>query len=166
MEILKLAAQHDLVLATGHSSAKECLAIIRAAKRVQVSKLLVTHAMADPIGMTVAEMKEAASLGAKIECVWATNLMGPRSHLRSNRHWKKVTTGDYVAAIKAVGPEHFVLASDLGQYLNPIPTDGMKAFVFELKEAGLGDRAIDLMCRTNPAKLLDIAGTTRGGETH
>lgn len=155
-EIFALAAQHDLVLETGHSSAEECLVLLRAARRAGVRHLLVTHAMTDPIGMTIPQMKQVAALGAKMECVWASNLQGPDSHLPGNRHWKKVSSADYAHAIKAVGAEHFVLASDLGQYLNPLHTDGMKAFIFDLRAAGLTENQIDLMCRRNPATLLGL----------
>jgi hypothetical protein len=157
--IFKLVAAHDLVLCTGHSSAAECLVLLRAAKAAGVKQMLVTHAMADPIGMTVEQMKAAAALGAKIECVWLTNLNGPNAHLASQRHWKKITTAEYAAAMKEVGPEHFVISSDLGQYLNPIHTDGMTAFILGLREAGLSEKEISRMCRENPAELLGIDAT-------
>ena len=120
--------------------------------------MLVTHAMADPIGMDVTHMKQAAALGAKLECVWMTNLTGPKSHLPSMRHWRHISTADYARAIRAVGPDHFVLSSDLGQYLNPIPTDGLKAFVLGLQESGFSEAEIDMMCRRNPAWLLRLDG--------
>ena len=155
--IFELVVDHSLVLETGHSSADECLILINAARKAGVKKILVTHAMADPIGMTIDQMKQAAKMGAKLECVWLTNLTGPKSHLASMRHWRPVTTQDYAKAIRAVGVEHFVLASDLGQYLNPIPTDGIKAFVLGLREAGFNDREIDTVCRKNPAALLGLS---------
>ena len=154
--IFDLIVKHDLVLETGHSSAEECLILIRAARKAGVKKILVTHAMADPIGMTVEQMTQAAKMGAKLECVWLTNLTGPTSHLPNMRLWRKVTTAEYAKAIREVGPEHFVLASDLGQYLNPIPTDGIKAFVLGLREAGFSEKDIQLMCRKNPADLLGM----------
>lgn len=159
--IFQLIAQHDLVLETGHSSANECLLLIRAAKAAGVTKILVTHAMADPIGMTVAQMKQAAGLGAKLECVWLTNLSGPQAHLPNMRHWRKVTTADYAAAFREVGVQHFVLASDLGQYLNPIHTDGLTAFILELREAGFSDQEVDIMCRQNAAELLGLKSSNR-----
>jgi len=155
-EIFALVAEHDLVLETGHSSADECLVLVAAARKAGVAKVLVTHAMADPIGMSVAQMKRAAGLGAKLECVWLTNLTGPTSHLPSMRHWKKISTAEYAAAIRAVGHRHFVLSSDLGQYLNPLPTDGLKSFVLELTRAKFSRREILTMCRTNPAALLGL----------
>lgn len=154
--IFQLVAKHDLVLETGHSSAEECLVLIRAAKAAGVKKILLTHAMADPIGMTVEQLKESAALGAKIECVWMTNLTGKTSHLPNMRHWRRITTDQYAATIREVGPEHFVMASDLGQYLNPIPTDGMKAFVLGLRQANFSNAEIDLMCRKNAAMLLGM----------
>ena len=155
-QIFELIAKHDLVLETGHSTAEECLIIVRAARKVGIKKILITHAMADPIRMTVDQMKEAVKLGAKIECVWLTNLTGPTSHLPAMRHWKKISTKEYANAIREVGPQHFVLSSDLGQYLNPIPTDGMKSFVLGLREAGFSENELQLMCRKNPAGLLGM----------
>jgi len=155
-EIFALIAKHDLVLETGHSSAEECLILIRAARAAGVKHILVTHAMADPIGMSIKQMKESAKLGAKLECAWLTNLQGPQSHLRSMRHWKQVTTADYVKAIREIGAKHFVLSSDLGQYLNPVPTDGMKSFLLELRAAGVKAEDIDRMARKNPAALLGM----------
>lgn len=156
VKIFQLVVRHDLVLETGHSSAEECLILVRAARKAGVRRMLITHALADPIGMTTAQLKEAARMGAKLECVWLSNLQGPRSHLASMKHWRHVSTADYAKAIRAVGAEHFVLSSDLGQYLNPLPTDGMKAFILELRAAGLSNEHISTMCRKNPAALLGI----------
>ena len=155
-EIFALVTKHELVLQTGHSSAEECLILIRAAKAAGVKQIVITHAMADPIRMTTAQMKAAAKAGAKLECVWLSNLQGPKSHLPSQRHWRHVSTADYAQAIRAVGAEHFILSSDLGQYLNPVHTDGLKAFILGLREAGLNEEEIDVMCRLNPAQLLGL----------
>ena len=155
--LFKVIAEHKLVLETGHSSAEECLILIRAARAAGVEKILVTHAMADPVTMSIEQMRQAASLGAKLECVWLTNLQGPRSHLASMRHWKHVTTQEYADAIRQVGAEHFVLASDLGQYLNPVHTDGLKAFLIGLRKAGIDKHQTDRMVKQNPADLLGLS---------
>jgi hypothetical protein len=112
--------------------------------------------MADPIHMTTAQLKKAAELGAKLECVWASNLQGPDSHLPNNRVWRKVTTAEYAKAMQDVGVEHFVLSSDLGQFRNPIHTDGMKAFILGLRDAGISAEGIERMARKNGADLLGL----------
>src|SRR5450432_2296118 len=48
-EVIALAAQHGLTLETGHSSAAECLLIVREARRAGVRNVVVTHAMLAPV---------------------------------------------------------------------------------------------------------------------
>lgn len=155
-EIFRIIAEQDLVMQTGHSSPEESLILIRSAKAAGVTKIVVTHAMAGRTPMNIEQMKEAAALGAKLECVWMTNLMGPNSHLESFHDWPMVSTDDYAEAMREVGPEHFILSSDFGQYLNPLPTDGMKAFVLELRDRGFSDKEIRLMGSENAAWLLGM----------
>lgn len=155
-EVLAVVAENDLVLATGHSSVDESLAILDAAKKAGVKKLLVTHAMADPIDATEDQLRKLAATGAIIECVWATHIAGPHAPSASGRTQKQVTVAEYAKAMKAVGPEHFLISSDLGQALNPIHPDGLRAFIAGLKEQGLSAADIDLVARRNPARLLGL----------
>jgi hypothetical protein len=155
-EVLKIIAENDLVLATGHSSVEESLVVIEAAKKAGVKKLLVTHAMADPIDATEDQLRKLAATGAVIECVWATHIAGPNAPSASGRTQKQVTVANYAKGIKAVGGEHFLISSDLGQYLNPIHPDGLKAFIIGLRDQGLSEREIDLVARKNPARLLGL----------
>src|SRR6185295_5449731 len=156
-EVFHLIAKHDLVLATGHSSVKEILLLVAEAKKAGVKKILVTHAMAAPILANESEMKQMAAMGAIIEHAWSTQLSGPAAQSPIQRGYKQVTTADYAKAVKAVGAEHFLISSDLGQYLNPLHTDGLKAFMTALGEAGVSEREIDLMARKNPARLLGLS---------
>ncbi len=72
VEVIGLIAKHNLVLATGHSTAAEGLLLLREGRRQGVQRMVVTHAMNAPIAMTVAQMKEAATLGAFLEFVGST----------------------------------------------------------------------------------------------
>lgn len=155
-EVFRLIAEHDLVLATGHSSVKESLIVIDAAKAAGVRKFLATHALADPINASVAQLRELARRGAVIECVYLSHIAGPNASSPRIRGMTQVTIADYARAIKAIGAEHFLLASDLGQALNPLHPDGLKAFIEGLRQEGIGEEAIDLMARKNPARLLGL----------
>src|SRR5712692_6899886 len=66
-EVLGLITKYKLTLATGHSSPEEDLMLIREARHLGVQSIVVTHAMLPPVGMSVGQMREAASLGAYIE---------------------------------------------------------------------------------------------------
>jgi hypothetical protein len=69
---------------------------------------------------------------------------------------KAFEIGDYVKAIRAVGPRSCILSSDLGQAGNPLHPDGLAAFFKALRDAGISQADVDLMSRTNPAKALGL----------
>ena len=145
-QVIALIAKHNLVLATGHSSAAEGLMLLREGRRQNARSMVVTHAMNDPIEMTVAQMKEAASLGAFIEFVGSTPV-SPDAGMRYDR---------FAAAIKQIGPEHCILSSDLGQATNPKPAEGYGAFLVAMQARGFSAQDIDRMSRQNPARLLGL----------
>ena len=145
-QVLAIIAKYNLVFETGHNYPDEILAMIREANRVGVKHIVVTHAMIAPIHMNIEQMKQAASQGAYIEFVY-NGLIGP---------YKEFTFEDYAKAIHAIGAEHAILSSDLGQVVNPVHTQGLKQFYAGLRGAGVTQAEIDLMARTNPAKVLDL----------
>jgi predicted TIM-barrel fold metal-dependent hydrolase len=108
--------------------------------------MVVTHAMEPPIQMNIEQMKQAAAMGAYVEFVYNA-LISSKTGLAMS---------DYVPAIRAVGPEHCILSSDLGQAGNPLHPDGLEAFFRELRAQGFTVAEIDRMAKTNPAKLLGL----------
>ena len=145
-EVIALAAKHNLTLETGHSSAAEGLSIIREAKRAGVRNVVVTHAMLAPVHMSIAQMREAAGMGAWLEFVY-NGLVGAG---------KEFEMADYVKAIREVGAERCILSSDLGQVGNPLPPDGIASFFAGLRAAGVPAADIALMSQANPAKALGL----------
>jgi len=104
--------------------------------------------------MSLEQMKKAAAMGAKMELCAMGSLMGPNAHLAWMRHWRQVPLQESAEAIKAVGAEHFVLATDLGQTGNPSQPDGYKMLVAGLMGQGLTKDQIWTMGREVPGKLL------------
>jgi hypothetical protein len=145
-QVIGIIARHGLVLATGHSAPTEGLLIVREGKKQGVTHMVVTHAMNEPIQMSVPQMKEAASLGAFIEFV-GQNIGDADGKARMDR---------FADAIRQIGPEHCILSSDLGQKDNPLPAPGYGAFLASMKAHGFTDQQIDLMSRKNPATLLGL----------
>lgn len=156
IEVMKICAKQNLILCTGHASGPQSLALIKQAKDVGVKHVVVTHAMFTVVNMTEDEMKQAAAMRAKIEIDFLGALMGPNAHLGWMRHWKNVSTKDNANAIKAIGAQHFVMGSDLGQTGNPSHIDGMKAMVAGLKAEGLTDEQIRLVARDNASVMLEL----------
>ena len=143
LQVIALAAQHNLVLETGHSAPRESLQIIAEARRQGVRHIVVTHAMSSPGGpMSLGEMQEAAKLGAMLELVY--------SPLTDQRLQEEAD------AIRTIGAASFILSSDLGQPQNPLHTDGLLALYKGLMAKGIAAADIDLMSRRNPARLLGL----------
>ena len=145
-DVIAVIAKHGLVLATGHVSSVEGLMLLREGRRQGVRHMVVTHAMNAPILMTVPQMQEAASLGAFIEFVGGSmRLPGAPA-----------TVQRYADAIRTIGPQFCILASDLGQKGNPLPADGFAEFIDALHERGFTDVELDRMTKQNPATLLGL----------
>ncbi len=70
--------------------------------------------------------------------------------------WKRVSIEDMANAIKEVGADHFVLASDLGQTGNPIHPDGVEMMMRGLEAEGISREDIEKMMADNPARLLGL----------
>jgi hypothetical protein len=156
-EVLALCVKHDLVLQTCHLSPRESIALIKEAKAAKVQKIVCTHADYDPINMSVDDQKEAARLGAFIEHAYIGVYLGPNSPAERFRPWRGATVEQILSAIRAVGVESSILASDMGAAPIGIPADGFVAFVMRLRELGMTDAELDRAGRKNPAALLGLS---------
>lgn len=145
-EVLTVIARHQLVLATGHCSTEEGLLLVREARKLGIRNILVTHAMMAPTHMPLSSMCEAADLGAFIEFVY-NGLIGVH---------KEFEPQEYAEAIRSIGAERCVLASDLGQASNPPHPEGLASFLQAMRTEGLRSGEIDRMTKHNPAMLLGL----------
>ena len=145
-DVIALIAKSQLTMETGHSSAEEGLLLVKEAKRQGVRHVVVTHAVAPPIRMSILQMQEAIRDGAMIEFVYG-NLIGANP---------SSTAAGFVKALRALGPANCILSSDLGQPNNPLHPDGLATYFEALRKEGLTQAEIDLMSKTNPAKALGL----------
>lgn len=147
-EILESIRDADAILASGHMAPDRITAVLEAAREVGVRRMLVNH----PNFVIEASLEEArrwVELGAVIEhslCMYDE---------RSTFHNWDVDT--LVQWIEAVGPEHSVLGSDLGQMSNPLPSESFQTIVERLLDRGTPASDVRLMVRDNPARLLGLA---------
>ena len=146
--ILELIRSHDMVLATGHLSTEESLALVSEAQDLGIRRVLVTHAttMAAWNGMTIEDMKNLAAMGAYIEhCFHAimplSNLLAPK---------------DLVDAILAVGPENCIVSTDFGQDFHPMPAEGLRMGIATLLQAGMDEVEVGMLVKDNPARLMGL----------
>jgi uncharacterized protein DUF6282 len=144
--VIAMIARHKLVLATGHVSPQEGLLLVREARQQGAEHMVVTHAMNEPVLMTIAQMQEAAREGALIEFVGGS-LATSDAGARIDR---------YAEAIRRIGVQSCVLSSDLGQKANALPADGYAAFLLALRDRGFTEQELARMSKQNPARLLGL----------
>jgi hypothetical protein len=142
-----IATRKQLMLETGHVSAAEALMVIKEARARGIQHVVATHGMTGPTNLSVAQAKEFASQGGYIEFVYGSAFNDPKM-LAKFAEW-----------IKAVGPEHCILSTDLGgarPFPRPMPTAGMLEYMQKLHALGISTADINLMAKTNPARALGL----------
>ena len=157
-KVIQIAAKADIILGTGHISPAESVSVARVAKEEGLKKILITHAMQDPFLMSMDDMKRCVELGAIIEHCYLSYLMGPQCAVPAYRNHKHISMDSFAKAIVSLGAENCIIATDLGQALNPVPAVGMADFITQLMSNGITKQQIDIMVKKNPARLLGLEG--------
>jgi uncharacterized protein DUF6282 len=153
-EVLKIIARENLLLATGHVHPEEVIAVTRRARELGVKNIIVTHGLTNVPGLTMAQAKQVADMGALIEVCFLQFRAGPNAPLPFLVHWQQVNAKNVAQAVKEIGAKSLVISSDLGQSANMTHPDGIELAIGEMKKEGISDADIDLMMRKNPARLL------------
>jgi hypothetical protein len=156
--ILKIIARENLVLATGHVHPEEVIAVVRRGKEFGVKNMLVTHGFTSVPGLSMAQAKEVADMGALIEVCFLQFQAGPNAPLTFLTHWTQINAKHVAEAAKQIGAKSLLISSDLGQSANITHPDGIEVAINRVKAEGVPDADVELMLRKNPARLLGLDG--------
>ena len=149
LEIVRMIAEADAVLASGHMPPASILAVFEAARDAGVRRMVVNHPNF-VIQASKDEVRQMVGLGALIEhslCMYDED--------STFCNWGIDTLVDW---IRWVGPEHSTLGSDLGQANNPYPVDSFLKICSRLLEAGMSEREVRMLVADNPARLIGVDG--------
>ncbi|MEW5815831.1 MAG: DUF6282 family protein [Spirochaetota bacterium] len=145
-EIFDLVKTAEAILATGHVSVAESIAIVRKSREVGVKKVIVTHPEVSWIAMSTDLQMVLRDLGTYFERCYVSCLSQgggiPISRLASD--------------IRRVGVESTVLSTDFGVSTLPAPLKGLESYIQELLSQGFSEEEIWMMLGENPARLLGI----------
>ena len=144
--ILELIKSHDMVLATGHISTAESMALVAEARNMAIQRIVVTHGttMSYMTGMTVEDMKTLARMGAFIEhCL---HVVMPTTYRMDPKELAKT--------IIAIGPEKCILSTDFGQDFHPMPAAGMRMGIATMLRSGLEEVEVGMLVKDNPSRLM------------
>jgi hypothetical protein len=141
-EIFSMIADADIILNLGHISFKEMTAIVPAAQRAGVKRIICDHPFFSCLSL--GQQSELADQG-----VWINFTAGellPR--------WWRVSVGDFAAAIRNVGVPRAVVSSDCGQLHNPPMVEALRITCQLLLEEDFTADEIKRLLHHNPAELL------------
>lgn len=144
--VLDVIAQTGAVLNGGHMYPDDIRAVFGLAKEKGIERMVVSH----PdfvIGAEPETCREFTRMGAYIE---------HEMHMYDPGAAMKWDVKQLYRWIEEVGPEHTVLASDLGQSTLPTPVDAFLRVAEALLDLGLPERDLQRMVRDNPAFLLSL----------
>jgi hypothetical protein len=145
-QMLRVVAARGLVLATGHLGRDEIFTVVDAALEEGVRQIVVTHPDYPTQNLSIADQVTLAERGASLERCVAPAQSG------------KVSWDRMFAAIRATGPSHSVLSTDLGQPANPPVEDGLALVADRLLAAGFTEDEVRTMAVVNTTRLAGVSG--------
>ncbi len=143
LQVLDVIAKYDIILATSHLTHEETFALVPEAAKRGVKKIIITHVTFPNTYYTIEEQKKLAEYGAYMEHCYTTYATG------------KSTFEDELEQIRAIGADHVVLSTDLGQKTALYPDEGLQKYCEDLSANGFSDEDIFKMVRDNPRRLLN-----------
>jgi hypothetical protein len=139
--VIERVAKHQLVLATGHLGRDEIFAVVDEAVAQQVQTIVVTHPDFPSQNLSIEDQLALAAKGALLERCFTTP------------HTGKITWERMLDTIRATGPEHSILSTDLGQVFNPPVKDGLPATIDHLLQAGFTEQEVHTMAVLNTRRV-------------
>lgn len=143
--VLEVVSRHDMVLATGHLGRDEIFAMVDAAFKQGVRQVVVTHPEFPSQNLSIDDQRELAARGALLERCFTTP------------HTGKCTWDHWLGATRAVGSEHSILSTDLGQRANPPVENGLALMADRLLMAGFSEAEVRTMAVENTRRVAGAA---------
>jgi hypothetical protein len=136
-EILDIAKDNDMVVATGHVSVEEHRVLVAEAQRHGIERIVVSHVRAD----TSLELRrQMADQGAVIELVYRPG----------------VNLKPLIESARAVGVERCAMTVDGGQAFSALPAEAFRTFVGQLLFHGMSVDEVKMMAQKVPARVLGL----------
>lgn len=145
-EVLDLIAESGAILSGGHLPPETIAQLFDEGRRRGVTRMVINH----PNFVIGAEPEQCLELvrgGAYVE--HEVGMYDPEGY----RKWDPK---DLLTWIEKIGPEHTVLASDLGQANRPLPVDAFIRVGSALLDLGLSESDLRQITCVNPAHLLGL----------
>lgn len=146
LPILRMIAEADIALGTGHGTPADILVVVEEARKLGVKKIVVNHPEWATVDMSIDDQKRLAQFDVFFERCYARNVRGTyEKNFQRN-----------LEAMEALGFESTIVATDGGQVENPMWSEALAEYIGFLLQAGVQQVAVDRMTKINPAKVLGL----------
>jgi hypothetical protein len=146
-DIVRLIAEHDAILGTGHIDRQETYALVKAARAAGVNKILITHPHDHFVRFDDESLLELVEMGCMLElCSGGVQPVPGYATIQM--------VSD---TMKRIGPEHIIISSDAGAPRKPVPVECTRVYGNCLLSRGITVEQFDLMAKTNPRRLVGLA---------
>ncbi|AGP60598.1 DUF6282 family protein [Streptomyces rapamycinicus] len=146
-EVLDLVHENEAIVSGGHGHPEDIRELFTHAQARGIERMVINHPNF-VIGADPELCHEFTRMGAFVE-----HEVGMYDPL-GNKKWDPALLLDW---IRRIGPEHTVLASDLGQIGRPMPVDAFTRVGQALLDLGLPPADLRRMVRDNPLFLLRVS---------
>ena len=126
-DVLRTIARHGLILASGHLARDDTVALVEAAFDEGVAEVVITHPEFTCQNFSIEDQVALAERGCLLERCLTTPWSGKTT-------WEHVFDG-----VRAVGFEHTIFSSDLGNPEYPAVVDGLALWADRLLDAGFDE---------------------------
>ena len=140
-DIIDVVGRHDMLLASGHASLEQTLALFRAAAAAGVGRMVVTH---PPMDADRDLLRRIVDAGAYAEYPF----------LSCTPSRRRASPAELAAAVRDLGVNRCVVTTDFGQWMNPPPAEGMRMAIAELLHAGMKPEEVAALVKHNPLELV------------
>ncbi|MCK4967165.1 hypothetical protein KAS50_09040 [bacterium] len=155
-EVLKLVAESNVVLATGHLPYKHVINLVPKAKELGVEKIMITH----PDWLDLEQQKSLCRYGVYFNrCIgtWSWQNKVDMKELKDNPVYFASLVKPSVENMRTVGIERNVISTDWGPHTFwDNPPLAMKPYIWSLIENGITENEIDTLVRKNPSYLAGV----------
>lgn len=145
-EILEIAKEYNLVVATSHLSPSESLILAKEAQRVGGITLIFSHPDSRSVGASFEEMQQMVRNGAFIE-ICTLGLLPS---------FQRISPRDIIKTVRGLSSEKCFLSTDFFFDWAPPPPEMLRMTIGALLSEGLLENEIRNLVQLNPAMILGI----------
>jgi len=142
---VRICADHGVALSFGHLSPQEMDAMAEETNALGYARAFIDHPFSEVFELNVPELKRWADAGLRFALTWdeLSPLLG-------------VDCQDMVAAIRAVGPEHFMLSSDAGIPILPRTVEAYRLLAATLRAYGMTEPEMRVLMSGSAEKIVNL----------